>query len=221
MGILQLHNITKIYNEGKSNAVTALNEIELIIEQGEFLAIVGKSGSGKSTLLHILGGLDTPTSGDVIYNGEMMNYTNINRLASYRNSKVGFVLQDFGLLSRETVIENVCVPLLFSDCPITKMKRKALDELKLVGIDDLAKRKVTQLSGGQKQRVAIARALVNNPDIILADEPTGALDSKTSYEIISLLEELNQQGKTVVIVTHDLSIAKRCGRVIEIVDGKI
>lgn len=221
MGILQLHNITKIYNEGKSNAVTALNEIELIIEQGEFLAIVGKSGSGKSTLLHILGGLDTPTSGDVIYNGEMMNYTNINRLASYRNSKVGFVLQDFGLLSRETVIENVCVPLLFSDCPITKMKRKALDELKLVGIDDLAKRKVTQLSGGQKQRVAIARALVNNPDIILADEPTGALDSKTSYEIISLLEELNKQGKTVVIVTHDLSIAKRCGRVIEIVDGKI
>lgn len=221
MGILQLHNITKIYNDGKSNAVTALNEIELIIEQGEFLAIVGKSGSGKSTLLHILGGLDTPTSGDVIYNGEMMNYTNINRLASYRNSKVGFVLQDFGLLSRETVIENVCVPLLFSDCPITKMKRKALDELKLVGIDDLAKRKVTQLSGGQKQRVAIARALVNNPDIILADEPTGALDSKTSYEIISLLEELNQQGKTVVIVTHDLSIAKRCGRVIEIVDGKI
>lgn len=175
MGILQLHNITKIYNEGKSNAVTALNEIELIIEQGEFLAIVGKSGSGKSTLLHILGGLDTPTSGDVIYNGEMMNYTNINRLASYRNSKVGFVLQDFGLLSRETVIENVCVPLLFSDCPITKMKRKALDELKLVGIDDLAKRKVTQLSGGQKQRVAIARSLVNNPDIILADEPTRAI----------------------------------------------
>lgn len=221
MGILQLHNITKIYNDGKSNAVTALNEIELIIEQGEFLAIVGKSGSGKSTLLHILGGLDTPTSGDVIYNGEMMNYTNINRLASYRNSKVGFVLQDFGLLSRETVIENVCVPLLFSDCPITKMKRKSLDELKLVGIDDLAKRKVTQLSGGQKQRVAIARALVNNPHIILADEPTGALDSKTSYEIISLLEELNKQGKTVVIVTHDLSIAKRCGRVIEIVDGKI
>lgn len=221
MGILQLHNITKIYNDGKSNAVTALNEIELIIEQGEFLAIVGKSGSGKSTLLHILGGLDTPTSGDVIYNGEMMNYTNINRLASYRNSKVGFVLQDFGLLSRETVIENVCVPLLFSDCPITKMKRKSLDELKLVGIDDLAKRKVTQLSGGQKQRVAIARALVNNPDIILADEPTGALDSKTSYEIISLLEELNKQGKTVVIVTHDLSITKRCGRVIEIVDGKI
>lgn len=125
------------------------------------------------------------------------------------------------MLSRETVIENVCVPLLFSDCPITKMKRKALDELKLVGIDDLAKRKVTELSGGQKQRVAIARALVNNPDIILADEPTRALDSKTSYEIISLLEELNKQGKTVVIVTHDLSIAKRCGRVIEIVDGKI
>ena len=125
------------------------------------------------------------------------------------------------MLSRETVIENVCVPLLFSDCPITKMKRKALDELKLVGIDDLAKRKVTELSGGQKQRVAIARALVNNPDIILADEPTRALDSKTSYEIISLLEELNKQGKTVVIVTYDLSIAKRCGRVIEIVDGKI
>lgn len=221
MSILQLQNITKIYNRGKSNALTALNEIDLDIKKGEFLAIVGESGSGKSTLLHILGGLDAPTSGEVIYNDKKIKYTNINRLASYRNSEVGFVLQDFGLLLRETVIENVCVPLLFSNCSFTKMKQKALHALKLVGIDNLAKRKTAQLSGGQKQRVAIARALINDPDIILADEPTGALDSKTSSEIISLLEKLNNLGKTVIIVTHDLSIAKRCSRVIKIVDGEI
>ena len=221
MSILQLRNITKIYNKGKSNAVTALNGIDLEIDEGELIAIVGKSGSGKSTLLHILGGLDTPTDGEVIYKGKTINNTGINRLASYRNSEVGFVLQDFGLLLRKTVIENVCVPLLFSDCKFARMHKKALEVLKLVGIDDLAKRQVTELSGGQKQRVAIARALVNEPGIILADEPTGALDSKTSDEIMSLLEKLNKDGKTVIIVTHDLAIAKRCGRVIEIVDGEI
>jgi putative ABC transport system ATP-binding protein len=221
MFILQLQDITKIYNQGKTNALTALNHINLEIENGELLAIVGESGSGKSTLLHILGGVDSPVSGDVIYSGKKVNYKNRNWLARYRNNEVGFVLQDFGLLLTETVLENVCVPLLFSKGSLLKMKEKAMNTLKLVGIDDLAKRKAGELSGGQKQRVAIARALVNDPNIILADEPTGALDSKTSSEIVSLLVELNQQGKTVIIVTHDLSIAKQCSRVVTIVDGEI
>lgn len=221
MCILQLQAITKIYNQGKVNAFTALNNINLEIEEGELLAIIGESGSGKSTLLHILGGLDVPASGEMIYNGKKINYKNTNWLAAYRNNEVGFVLQDFGLLLTETVLENVCVPLLFSNSSFFRMKETARNTLKLVGIEDLAKRKVGQLSGGQKQRVAIARALVNNPNIILADEPTGALDSKTSSDIVSLLVELNRQGKTVVIVTHDLSIAQRCNKVVTIVDGEI
>lgn len=221
MCMLQLRDITKIYNKGKENALTALHNINLDIEEGELLAIVGESGSGKSTLLHILGGLDTPTSGEVLYNGRKINYKNTNWLASYRNAEVGFVLQDFGLLMTETVLENVCVPLLFSGTSVLRMKESAKNALKLVGIDNLARRKVGQLSGGQKQRVAIARALVNNPGMILADEPTGALDSKTSGEIVSLLVELSRQGRTVVIVTHDLSIAQRCQRVVTIADGEI
>lgn len=221
MIILELNDVIHIYNKGKENALTALNNINLEIEEGELLAIVGESGSGKSTLLHILGGLDVPTSGEVLYNGEKINYKNSNWLASYRNREVGYVLQEFGLIPTDTVIENVCVPLLFSDCSIIQMKDRAKSALKMVGIDNLAKRKVSQLSGGQKQRVAIARALVNNSNIILADEPTGALDSKTSSEIISVLEELNSQGKTVIIVTHDLSIARRCHRIVTIVDGEI
>lgn len=221
MSILQIKDITKIYNQGKPNALTALSGICLDIKKGEFLAVTGKSGSGKSTLLHILGGLDTPTSGEVIHNGKKLKYTNMSRMASYRNKEVGFVLQDFGLLLRETVLENVSVPLLFSDCPFFKMKERSLNALKLVGIEDLAKKKAAQLSGGQKQRTAIARALVNNPNILLCDEPTGSLDSKTSSEIISLLEELNRSGKTIVIVTHDLSVAKKCAKIINISDGKI
>ncbi|MBQ9984176.1 MAG: ABC transporter ATP-binding protein [Lachnospiraceae bacterium] len=219
--MLQLQDITYVYNQGKENALTALNGINLEIERGALLAIVGESGSGKSTLLHVMGGLDVPIAGEVIYNGEKLNYKNSDWLAQYRNKEVGFVLQDFGLLLSETVLENVCVPLLFSKGSFIEMKRKAKDALKLVGIDDLASRKVGQLSGGQKQRVAIARALVNNPNIILADEPTGALDSKTSLEIVSILIDLNKQGKTVIIVTHDLSIAQRCQRMVTIADGEI
>lgn len=219
MPILQLRDITKIYNKGKENAVTALHNISLDIKEGELLAIVGESGSGKSTLLHLLGGLDAPTSGEALYNDKKIRYKNTNWLASYRNREVGFVLQDFGLLMTDTVLENVCVPLLFSRTSFFRMKETAKNALKLVGISNLAKRKVGELSGGQKQRVAIARALVNNPNVILADEPTGALDSKTSSEIVSLLMELNRQGKTVLIVTHDLSIAEKCGRVVKIADG--
>lgn len=220
MNILETQALIKIYNQGKTNAVTALNGVDLQIRQGELLAIVGESGSGKSTLLHILGGLDVPSSGSVIYNGSPIKYKNINRLASYRNKEIGFVLQDFGLLLQESVLENVCVPLLFSEHSYFKMKKRGMDVLRLIGMDSLAGRKTIQLSGGQKQRVAIARALVNDPELILADEPTGALDSKTSFEIVALLIELNRQGKTVVIVTHDRSIAERCDRIITLVDGE-
>lgn len=220
MYIFKLHNITKIYNKGKENAVTALHDINLDIEEGELLAIVGESGSGKSTLLHLLGGLDTPTSGEVLYNDKKIKYKSPNWLAEYRNCEVGFVLQDFGLLMTDTALENVCVPLLFSGSGgLRAMRKTAKNALELVGIKNLAGRKVGQLSGGQKQRVAIARALANNPNVILADEPTGALDSRTSAEIVSLLMELNRQGKTVIIVTHDLSIAEKCGRVVRLADG--
>lgn len=222
MCIFQLNGVTKIYNEGKENAVTALHDISLNIEEGELLAIVGESGSGKSTLLHLLGGLDVPTSGEVLYNGKKIKYKSPNWLADYRNCEVGFVLQDFGLLMADTALENVCVPLLFSKSGgLHAARRTAKHALELAGIGNLAKRKVGELSGGQKQRVAIARALANNPNVILADEPTGALDSKTSSEIVSLLMELNQQGKTVVIVTHDLSIAEKCRRVIRLADGVV
>lgn len=222
MCIFQLNGITRIYNEKKENAVTALHNLNLKIEEGELLAITGESGSGKSTLLHLLGGLDIPTSGEVLYNGKKIKYKSPNWLATYRNCEVGFVLQDFGLLMADSALENVCVPLLFSQGGgLHAMKKAAKNALELVGIGNLAKRKAGELSGGQKQRVAIARALVNNPNVILADEPTGALDSKTSSEIVSLLMELNRQGKTMIIVTHDLSIADKCGRVVSIEDGEI
>lgn len=221
MDIIEIHNLTKVYNKGKSNAVTAIQNMDLAIKEGEFMAIMGESGSGKSTLLHILGGMDVATSGEILYCGKRMSGRSANWLASYRNREVGFVLQDFGLIAQETVLENVCVPLLFTKTPFAAMKKQARESLRKVGIESLSNRNVSQLSGGQKQRVAIARALVNQPRLILADEPTGALDSKTSEDIVSILEELNHQGKAVVIVTHDINVAKRCGRIVTIADGEI
>lgn len=219
MSVLHLKNIGKIYNKGKPNACEALKNFNLEIEHGDLIAIIGESGSGKSTLLHILGCLDSPTSGELYLSGDKVNFKNTKKLANYRSEKMGFVLQDFGLILGETALENVCVPLLFSKTPFAKMKKQARDSLNLLGIGKLANKRVNQLSGGQKQRVAIARALVNNPDIILADEPTGALDSKTSSEIVNTLLELNEKGKTVIIVTHDPKIAQLCRRVVTISDG--
>ena len=219
MSILILKNIGKIYNNGKPNVCEALKNVNLEIERGDLMAIIGESGSGKSTLLHILGYLDNPTSGEMYFDGSKVNFKNTKMLANYRSEKIGFVLQDFGLILGETALENVCVPLLFSKFPFSKMKNQARKSLNLLGIGKLANKRVNQLSGGQKQRVAIARALVNNPDIILADEPTGALDSKTSSEIVNTLLELNKKGKTVIIVTHDPKIAQLCQRVITISDG--
>ncbi len=221
MSVLSLKNIGKIYNKGKPNACEALKNVELEIERGDLMAIIGESGSGKSTLLHILGCLDSPTSGELYFGENKVNFKNAKKLANYRGSKIGFVLQDFGLILGETALENVCVPLLFSKTPFSKMKKQARDSLNLLGIGKLAGKRVDQLSGGQKQRVAIARALVNDPDMILADEPTGALDSKTSSEIVSILLDLNSQGKTVIIVTHDPKIAALCRRVVTIEDGRL
>lgn len=219
MNVLIMKNIGKIYNNGKPNACEALKNVNLEIERGDLTAIIGESGSGKSTLLHILGCLDSPTSGELYFNGEKVNFKSSRKLADYRSEKIGFVLQDFGLILRETAIENVCIPLLFSKTPFSKMKNRARDSLNLLGIGKLANKRVDQLSGGQKQRVAIAQALVNNPEIILADEPTGALDSKTSSEIVNMLLDLNDKGKTVIIVTHDPKIAALCRRVVTISDG--
>lgn len=219
MTVLNLKNIGKVYNNGKPNACEALKNVNLDIERGDLMAIIGESGSGKSTLLHILGCLDNPTSGEMYFGGSKVNFKSTKKLANYRNEKIGFVLQDFGLILGETALENVCVPLLFSKTPFSKMKNQARDSLNLLGIGKLANKRVNQLSGGQKQRVAIARALVNTPDIILADEPTGALDSKTSSEIVNTLLELNENGKTVIIVTHDPKIARLCRRVVTISDG--
>lgn len=221
MSILTLKNIGKIYNPGKANSCEALRGVDLDIERGDLIAIIGESGSGKSTLLHILGCLDSPTSGEMSFGGERVNFKSAKKLAAYRSGKIGFVLQDFGLILNETAVENVCVPLLFSKIPFVKMKSRAKKALDTLNIGKLANKRVNQLSGGQKQRVAIARALVNDPDIILADEPTGALDSKTSSEIVNTLLELNEKGKTVIIVTHDPKIAARCRRVVTITDGAL
>lgn len=221
MSVLDLKNIGKIYNKGKPNACEALKNVNLEIERGDLMAIIGESGSGKSTLLHILGCLDFPTSGELYFNGDKVNFKSSRKLADYRGSKIGFVLQDFGLILGETVLENVCVPLLFSKTPFSKMKKQAHGALDQLGIGKLAGKRVDQLSGGQKQRAAIARALVNDPEIILADEPTGALDSKTSSEIVNILLDLNDKGKTVIIVTHDPKIAALCRRTVTIEDGRL
>lgn len=221
MSTFTLNNVGKIYNPGKDNACEALKDVSLKFEPGDLVAITGESGSGKSTLLHLMGCLDTPTSGEIFLDEIRIDKAKGDSLAKIRNSKIGFVLQDFGLILNESALKNVCVPLMFSSVSPFGMKSKAMEALKMIGIEKLARKPVNQLSGGQKQRVAIARAIVNDPDIILADEPTGSLDHKTSSEIMEVLLELNRKGKTLVVVTHDREIAGMCRRRIELSDGKI
>jgi len=218
--ILQAKNITKVYDMGLTK-ISALDDISVEIFPGELLAIVGKSGSGKSTLMHILGLLDTPTSGEVILNGQNTKGMNEKALAHVRNEEIGFVFQAFNLLQRTSTFDNVMLPLTYSHTPNTQWKEKTLEMIKLVGLEDRIKNKSNELSGGQKQRVAIARALVNNPSIILADEPTGNLDSKTGEELIKLFGDLNSKGRTIVIVTHDEDLARIAQRKIILRDGKI
>ncbi len=219
--MLKLTNIVKKYNENQPNEVHALRGVDLTVEKGEMIAIMGPSGSGKSTLLNIIGCMDTLTSGSYEVDGQKVEELSQKKLAYLRNKKFGFVLQDFGLLTDRSVEENVMVPLLFSKEPLRKSTKRIEPILESLGIADLAKRRANQLSGGQAQRVAIARALVNEPDVILADEPTGALDTNTSSEVVSIFKSLNEQGKTIIIVTHNPEVAKACHKTYIIKDGLI
>ena len=220
--MIEIKNLVKIYNKGKTNEFCALKGIDLSIDEGEMGAIIGKSGAGKSTLLHILAAIDSYDKGSYLVDGVSVGDLKEKQRARFRNQKIGIVMQDYALIDEYTIEENVQIPLIFGKVKGNDVRReKIMTALKNVGLDELAKKPVRQLSGGQKQRVAIARALVNNPAFLLADEPTGALDSKTSGEIMDVFEKLNQGGKTVIIVTHDMEVAARCGRVIEISDGEI
>jgi ABC-type antimicrobial peptide transport system, ATPase component len=220
--MIEIKNLVKIYNKGKTNEFCALKGIDLSIEEGEMVAIIGKSGAGKSTLLHILAAIDSYDKGSYLVDGVSVGDLKEKDRARFRNQKIGIVMQDYALIDEYTIEENVQIPLIFGKVKGNDVRReKNMTALENVGLAELAKKPVRQLSGGQKQRVAIARALVNNPTFLLADEPTGALDSKTSGEIMDVFEKLNQGGKTVIIVTHDMEVAARCGRVIEISDGEI
>lgn len=219
--MIEIKDLNKFYNYNKTNEFQALNKVDLTIQDGEFVSIIGKSGAGKSTLLHILGGLEKFESGSYLFDKDKIERLNDKKLSALRGQKIGFVLQDFGLIPEETVLHNVCMPLYFDKTPLKKIKRLGLDALGLVGIKDLAKNMVKNLSGGQKQRVAIARAIVNSPSVILADEPTGALDTATTKEIMDVFENLNKNGKMVIIVTHEMQVAKRTKRIITISDGRI
>ena len=218
--LIQLQNVTKTYDSGE-NAVQALKGIDLQIGRGEFVSIIGPSGSGKSTLMHILGCLDTPSEGRYWLDGEDVAAMSGGQLARIRNRKLGFVFQTFNLLPRATVWKNVELPLLYAGVDSDERRAQAKAALERVGLSNRAKHRPGELSGGQRQRVAIARALVNNPSLILADEPTGNLDQKTGGDIIKLFEELAEAGQTIILVTHDPAIARRTARRVKIVDGLI
>ena len=217
--IIEMKDISKTYHPHKDVPVKALSGLNLSVREGEMLAIYGVSGSGKSTLLHIIGGLDRASSGEYTFDGIDMNNQKDTQLAHLRNEHIGFVLQDFGLISHRTAIDNVMVPVMFSKRSITEGMRRGKELLNELGIGELKNRKVYQMSGGQKQRVAIARALMNQPKLILADEPSGALDSTTKAEIYSIFEKLKQEGKTIIVVTHDHDIETIADRVLQIKDG--
>ena len=216
--MIELENITKVYRMGKVE-VLALRGITFSIDQGEIMAIIGASGSGKSTLMNIIGCLDKPTLGSYSLEGADVSRLNDNKLADMRNKKFGFVFQDYSLLSRSSALANVELPLIYGSS--RQKHKRAMEALERVGLADRAKHKPTELSGGEQQRVAIARALVNSPDIILADEPTGNLDSVATEEIVSIFRQLNQDGITVILVTHEMDIASQTQRVIRLLDGKV
>src|SRR5688572_9561174 len=220
MALIELRAVTKRYKVGEQE-INALAGINLDIEQGEYAAIIGPSGSGKSTLMHLLGCLDTPTSGTMHIDGVDVSRAGGNKLSEMRNQKIGFVFQSFNLLPKLNVLQNVELPMIYSGISAAERHRRATAAIERVELQNRIKNTPLQLSGGQMQRVAIARALVNQPKIIFADEPTGNLDSTTGESILALFSELNEQGRTIVLVTHDNNIASRTPRQIEIHDGKI
>ena len=218
--LIQLIDIYKIYQMGDTE-VRANDGVNLTIYEGEFVAIVGKSGSGKSTIMNIIGALDVPTEGQYILKGNDVSKMKDDQLAAIRNKTIGFIFQQYNLLTRQTILENVELPLLYAGVGKQERQRLALEALDRVGLKDKWKNLPNQLSGGQQQRSAVARALAGNPSLILADEPTGALDSKTSRELLDFLKKLNEEGNTIVLITHDQSIAQEANRVVTLKDGKI
>ena len=218
--LIHIENMKKIYNPGE-NEVRALDGIDLDIEKGDLVAIVGHSGSGKSTLMNMLGCLDTPTSGKYVLNGQDVANMTDNQLADVRNKEIGFIFQGFNLISNLDAVGNVELPLVYRGVSKSERKQIAMEALKSVGLEDRMKHKPNEMSGGQQQRVAVARAVAAKPPIILADEPTGNLDTKSTQEILEILKELHRSGRTVIIITHDEEIASQAHRVIRILDGRI
>ena len=218
--LISIRGLTKDYQIG-NQVVQALRGIDLVIKKGEYVAIMGPSGSGKSTLMNILGALDSPSSGHYFLNGNDVSTMVDDELAVVRNKEIGFIFQTFNLLPRYDALENVALPMIYGGVPKSERQDRALKALQNVGLADRTTHKPNELSGGQRQRVAVARALVNNPAIILADEPTGNLDSKTSVDIMRLMREIHKQGNTIILVTHEEDIARRSQRIIRLLDGHI
>ncbi len=218
--MIEMHGVSKTYLMGE-NAVHALADINLKVEDHEFIAIIGPSGSGKSTLMNIIGCLDVPDEGNYVLDGDDVSGCSEQELSVIRNQKIGFVFQQFNLLQKLTALDNVALPLVYQRVPANDRKERALKALEMVGLSDRTHHRPNELSGGQQQRVAIARALVTDPALILADEPTGNLDSHSGREIIQILHSLHNEGKTIVLITHDNSVAKEAQRSIRIADGRI
>lgn len=220
--LIALNGISKSYQASHgAPPYQVLKDANLSIDKGEMVAIKGSSGAGKSTLLHIIGCLDKPTSGSYLLNGQNVSQLSLSKLAEIRNASFGFVMQHFALIEENSALQNVATPLLFAKARRSQMDARAMEQLRNVGMEQMANKRIATLSGGEKQRVAIARAMVNNPEIILADEPTGALDRANTEKIVQLFQQLNEKGKTIIIVTHDDFVAQSCRRIVTIADGVI